>query len=185
VHSSANRFVTAVLALGLVAVVLVTIGWAARRDDPTEAERWADSVCSSLDEWRDDVVSAANSVRDAVNEDGVIGGLTTLDDAYFEIRDATATLADDLRAIGAPDTEAGRAAEAEVRQLAERLDSLVGQLLGAASSTAVITNADEIVGLVDDVASSVQTLGELDPVGELRDAVQDSRACRDLLPSDR
>jgi hypothetical protein len=183
VQPSTNRFVTAVLALGLVAVVLVTIGWAARRDDPSDAERWADSVCSALDDWRDDVVGAAESVRDAVSDDGILGGLTTLDDAYFEIRDATSALADELRAIGAPDTEAGRAAEAEIRQLAERLDSLVGQLLGAASSTSVITNADDLVGLVDDVASSVQALRELDPLGELRDAISGSKACQELLPS--
>ena len=182
--TSTNRIVVALVVVGVLCLGAVGVGWAVNRDDPDDAERWADSVCGSLREWRNAIGDAAESVDDL--GDGPEGGpgITTLDDAYFEVRDATTELAEDLRAIGAPDTDAGRAARDRLRQLSERLDSLVSQLLGAASSTEAITNADGLRGLGDGVVGVVGELEQLESAGELRAALRERPACRALASSD-
>jgi hypothetical protein len=175
-----NRLAAGLLALGLACLAVVVAGWAANRDDANDAERWAEALCGSLATWRDDVRRAAGEIGGEVGLDGAPPGLTTLDDAYFDVRDATEELADALRAIGAPDTDGGDAARSRLRQLAERLDSLVGQLLGAAGSTEVITDADGLRGLADQVVTVVDEIRGLDAAEELRDALGSRRACRDL-----
>jgi hypothetical protein len=176
--TSNNRIVVALLALGALCLVAVVAGWAASRDRADDTERWADSVCGSLREWREEIEAAAESVP--AGGDGA-GSVTTLDDAYFDVRDATTELARDLRAIGAPDSEAGRAARDQLRQLAEQLDSLVNQLLNAAVSTEAIADAEQLRSIGDGVVVIVDELGGDD--AELRRALRDRASCRALLRS--
>ncbi|HEX5616496.1 MAG TPA: hypothetical protein VFZ83_15180 [Acidimicrobiia bacterium] len=176
-----NRSVVALLVVGVLCLGAVGVGWAVNRDDDDAAAQWADSVCGSLQEWRDTIDDAADSVEGGTPEDA--GGVTTLDDAYFDVRDATSRLATDLRAIGAPDTDAGAVVGDRLRQLSERLDSLVGQLLGAASSTDVITSAEGLRGLGDQVVGIVTELGDTDAAGELGVALREQGSCRALTPS--
>lgn len=181
--TSNNRIVVALLVIGALCVAAVVAGWVANRDDTDEGQRWADSVCTSLQEWRDEIGDAAESVDEAEPAEGQPGGFTTLDDAYFDVRDSTTELAEDLRAIGAPDTDGGRAARDRLRQLSERLDSLVDQLLGAASSTEVITDAEGLRGLGDQVIGVVGELEQLESAGELRVALREQQSCRGLRSS--
>lgn len=176
--TSNNRIVVSLLVLGALCLVAVVAGWAANRDGTDDTERWADSVCGSLVDWRDEIEAAADSAP--AGGEGA-GRVTTLDDAYFDVRDATTELAEELRAIGAPDSEAGRAARDRLRQLAEQLDSLVNQLLNAAVSTEAIADAEQLRGIGDGVVVIVDELGGDD--AELRRALRDRASCRALRSS--
>jgi len=182
-----NWFIAAIV-VGVLAIVVAAVAMRLSDDDgqPT-TEEWAGSICSSLADWRQSI----NSLAD-------VGGQQLTPDLLREKLDeasgATSQLADDLRAAGQPDLEAGD-------QLRDQLDSSTQQL--ESSFDALKTSADEaadapadeflqkLAALASDFAAlqaaisqTVTTIENAD-VGEeakaeLRQAFSDAPGCQSL-----
>lgn len=167
------------LPLAALAGALLAAGCGGSEDETSGAAEWASSVCSTMTTWATSVSTATASLQG--------GNLSenSLEAAVEDITDATKTLADELQDVGKPDTEDGQQAKDLLDQLGDEVRSGVqaleddvasasggGGILTAVSAT-LATMSSEVGGIVDQ-------LQQLDPAGELDDALNDAEECSSL-----
>jgi methyl-accepting chemotaxis protein len=154
-------------------------------DDENAAEAWADSVCSSIGDWRTDV---DENIQELSENPGAISA-DSLRAAADESLESTQSLVDELRGLGAPDTESGEQAREELEQLLESLEERVERVReaaeaadeGVAEIVAVIASvSNEVQGAADDARETLNELREIDPGGDLEQAFQDTDSCESL-----
>lgn len=171
-----------VLLLPVLAAALLAAGCGGSDDETSGASDWANSVCSALTTWKTSVSSAVTSVQG--------GNLSenSLESAVDDVSDATSTLADDLEDAGRPDTDDGQKAKDVVDQLADDIEGGV-QTIGDAIDDAsggtgllqvISTVSGTLATMGDQVAAAVDQLEQLDPVGELTDALNNADECSSL-----
>jgi hypothetical protein len=182
------------LIAAIVAGVLVIAGAAivARLadDDFTSVDttEWADSVCTSLSEWRGAITGLAD-----VGE----GELTreALGERLDEAGDATEDLVDDLRRLGSPDLEAGDEVEQALDDAAEGLQESFDSLRSDAQAALDADTASEFLqelaalapqfqALLEQVQDTVVSLQSASLFGEasveLEQAFADADSCQEL-----
>ena len=165
-------FIAAVV-IGVAAIVIAALAMRLTADDESQpsATAWADSVCTSLTDWRTSIESIAD----------VSGGLTaeSLQERVDAASDATNELVSDLQDLGPPDLESGD-------QLEEQLDESVGALessfdeLKAGAESAADAPPGEFLQQLADLAGQFQAFMQAvsDTVDTLRDAnvAEDAKA---------
>lgn len=174
-------FITAAAALALVAA-----GCGGDSDESSSAsptDEWAEDFCTAITTWTDARENITEQFTDA-------SSLTrdNLEDAANDAKSATETLVDDLRALGAPDTESGQAVEDSVDELSNTLDTEVAKIEDAVEDasgltglpTAISSIATSVATISAALASIQQTIEDANPQGELETAFEDSPACSDL-----
>lgn len=175
------------IALGALAVAVV-VAAGCGGDDTTATSattEWAGGVCTALVTWKDAVAGAGESLQGGnLSADGLKG-------AAGDVEEATRTLADDLKGLGRPDTQAGQEAQDTITTLADDLageaDTIasavdnasgVGEVLQAAS-----TVSSTLVTMGQQVGSAVSQLEGLDGAQELKDAFAEADSCSGLSGS--
>jgi methyl-accepting chemotaxis protein len=167
-------------AIGAVVVAVgVTAGCGGDDSGTSATTEWAGDVCTAVTTWKDSITSAADSLQ---------GGNVSADSlkaAAADVEDATRTLADDLKGLGRPDTDAGQQAQ-------ETIDTLSGQLTdGADTIKSAVEGASGVSGAlqaVSTVSSAFATMGQqvssavsdiqgLEGGQELTDAFQQADSC--------
>jgi chromosome segregation ATPase len=155
-------------------------------DDENAAQTWAKSVCSSLVDWRTDVEANLEELRDdpsALSADSI---RSAADDSL----QSTESLLDQLRELGAPDTESGEQARQTLEKLLEALEQRIARVRRAAEAAeegvaeilAVIASvANEVQGAADDARDAVGELRNMNPGSELEQAFRDEESCSSLL----
>ena len=162
-------------ALGLVAA------GCGSKSQPTTAE-WVDGVCSSVVTWKNSLTSAAQSLQGGnLNEDSLKG-------AGDDVKSATDTLESDLKDLGKPESESGQQAKESIDHLSSELsdgaDSIkstvddVSDVSGIVSATASITAT--LGAMATQISSTVKSLQQLEPGGELQTAFNDSSSCQEI-----
>jgi hypothetical protein len=144
-------------------------------------QEWADGLCQAVAAWNSAVTSAGASLREDPTDEG-------LRSAAEEVQSATETLADELRGLGAPDTESGEQAKESVDELATQLDEGLGQIQSAVDGASGVSGAlaavsrisNILVTLGDEVSSTIQRLGQTAAQGDLADASRQADACSGL-----
>jgi hypothetical protein len=150
-------------------------------EEESASEAWAGDFCSAASEWR-------SSIDEAIAEFGDPADLSvnSLRGAIDDGLAATETFVDDLRALGAPETEAGQEAAGIVDSMASDLEADVDQLRSAfetetSTVAELLQRAGEATSLIGQMAQelqgSVQELEGLEPADELRDALEDNEDC--------
>jgi hypothetical protein len=142
---------------------------------------WFNNVCGSITTWQDSITAAGQSLKDNPSKDG-------LESAYADAKDATSTLADDLKSAGKPDTQAGDQAKQELDTLATQLDDGVAQMQDAVGGVSTVNEALTAVSAVSgtlatmgtQVKSTVDNIRALDSQGELQSAFDQADACAPL-----
>ena len=166
----------------VLAAALLAAGCGGSDEATAPASEWASSVCSSVTAWKTSLTTAVTSLQG--------GNLSenNLNNAVDDVSDATKTLADDLEAAGTPDTQDGQEAKDLVEQLVDDVDQGV-QTIGNA-----IDDASSGTGLLDAISQISETLAtmnrqigdvvgqlqQLDPAGELKDALDNADECSSL-----
>jgi methyl-accepting chemotaxis protein len=132
--------------------------------------------------WKDSLTSAASSLQG--------GGISAdaLKSAAGDVEDATETLADDLKGLGRPDTEAGQQAQKTIETLADQLsdgaDTIedavddVSGLQGVVAAVSTVTKTLTTMGT--QVASAFSELEGLEGGQELKDAFSEADSCSSL-----
>jgi hypothetical protein len=171
--------------LAIAVVVLALIAGGCGGSKTTTPQEWADSLCSSLNTWKDSVVKAANSLS---------GGNVTRDSlksAAGDVKDATDTLTDDLKGLGKPNTQAGQEAKDTVDQLSTQLEDGADKIQSAAND---VSDASGLVQAMSVVAGAFTTMGNqiraaynkvrsLNGAQELKTALSNSDSCKKLTSS--
>jgi hypothetical protein len=146
---------------------------------------WADDVCSSVQEWRENLTSL---VLDAQTEGLSRDTVMTAVEGGVE---ATRRLRDQLQDLGPPDTQAGDEIEQELDELA---DNVVGSVEEARDEAEALPEdqsvpemlqsltgiASDLQSLVGDAQATFAQLQELEPGTELEEAFESSEDCQNL-----
>ena len=164
----------------LLLAVLVLAGCGGD-DGSSASEDYANSVCSDLSTWVTDVQGTVQNLTDQ-------GLSITRDDiqqAYDDAKESTDTMVNDIQQLGPPETEEGTQAKSELDDLATELQQqldVIEQAInsggGLASIAATVTTA--VSTAANAVNSTYQSLQNLNPPGELRDAFENSDDCNSL-----
>jgi methyl-accepting chemotaxis protein len=168
------------LAVGLASLTLSLGAAACGGDEEDPAAQYADSVCTGLSDWKSDLESTVQGVTDD------LGSLSAneVGDAVDSALDSTRNLVDDLRGLGAPDTESGEQAKQDVDALADSLQQRADTLRDAADSGNVVSVISavttEVQGAVQDVSQTLTELRQLEPGQDLRQAFEDDETCQSL-----
>ena len=150
----------------------------------TEAEKWADDICSSISTWRDTVSQARSTLRHPA--DLSVG---TFEDTLRDVVDATRRLVREMGNLGPPGTTAGDQAADQLSNLSEELDKEMAVLKktlrsDAPSLSEMLANLSTITGALStmsaDTRKTVDELSSLDGAAELRDAFDSSASCQHL-----
>ena len=165
----------------LLAVVAVLGVAGCGGDDESSSEAYANDVCSSVNTWVEDVQGAIGSIR----ESGLSTTQSEIDTAVQDVASATTNLTEDLRNLGAPDTEAGDQAKSDVQELGNELERQIETVQTAvASGGSVVSIASTVSTALSQALTAVQTtfqeLRNLDASEELREAFEDSDDCNSL-----
>jgi hypothetical protein len=168
----------------IVATVALALAAAGCGGDSSEsspsAEEWANGVCGAITTWTDSITSAAQSLQ----ESGV--SESALESAVDDVKSASETLVDDIDALGVPDTEDGTKAKEAIDQMgtdvqdgAETIQSAFDDASGVAGIlTAVGVVGQALTTMQTQISSSLKTLEQLDPGGELQDAFDNADSCK-------
>lgn len=151
--------------------------------EATPAAEWADGFCTAISTWKTDVTSVKDEFTDlsSFSED-------SLKSATDDIQTATDQLVENLKSIGAPDTESGQEVKDSIDELASTLDTQLADIQTSVDDASGLT---ALPGAIQDVLSSLSamstafsstlsTIGDADVQGELKDALEASPACDDL-----
>ena len=171
------------IAIGAVAAAAVVAAGCGGGDTSgtSATTEWAGGVCTAVTTWKDAVAGAADSLKGGnVTADG-------LSSAAGDVEDATRTLADDLKGLGRPDTESGRAAQDTVSSLADEsggADTIQGAVDDASGVGGVVqalsTVSSTLVTMGQQVGSAVSQLEALEGGQELTDAFTEADSCSSL-----
>lgn len=182
-----NWFIAAVV-LGVAAIVVAAIVIRASDDGSESTAEWADSLCTSLSDWRQSIAGLAD----------VGGGQLTADslrDRLDEADGATTQLVTELRDLGPPDVVDGDQVEEALDDATAGLEDSFENLREAAEEaadagspqdflTALAGLGDDFQALVDRPSELVATLQSASLFGEasaeLEQAFADAPSCQAL-----
>jgi hypothetical protein len=107
-----------------ILVVSTTLAVVAAGCGASPEQKWFDSVCADIGDWKGKIQQSADNVRGQLQSPRA-GTLAAIDAEAGQVVNATDKLAADLRALGPPDTESGAQAKQQVDALASQLETTV------------------------------------------------------------
>jgi methyl-accepting chemotaxis protein len=164
----------------LLAAVLALVGCGGD-DEASASETYANDVCSTMSTWVTDVQGTVNDLTDK-------GLSITRDDiqtAFDQTKESTDSMVNDVKGLGAPDTESGQQAKSELDDLGTELQQQLDMIEESINSGgSLVTIASTVSSAVSAAANAVNTTYEnlkgLNPPDELRDAFENSDDCNSL-----
>jgi hypothetical protein len=161
----------------------------------SKGEKWASSLCTSISDWRSELQSISSDVQEQVtSQPSVSSAKTAITSGVQQAAAATRKLRDELTDLGAPDTDAGAQAKAELDSLGNRLQANLSEVQSTVAGAGSSGSASELLTKLSGVASTLETslgdaqatvrkISSLDPGGELQQGFEDADSCKDLRGS--
>lgn len=170
------------LALVVVSVALVAAGCGG--DDGDEASTtaaWAEDFCTAVSSWTDELEQIGDNLTGTAS-------VEELEDAANEASDATDAFVEEVRDLGAPETQSGDeiessletfadSVEAERTEIEEAVDDADG-LIGAAGAVAAIGNS--LAAMATAFQTTIESFESEDVGGELEAAFEETPACDEI-----
>ena len=182
-----NWFIAAIV-IGVVAIVVAAVAMRLSDDNgqPT-TEEWANSICTSLGDWRESINSLADVGGQQLTPD-------LLRDKLGEAKDATTQLTQELRDAGTPDMESGDQLRDQLDSSTEKLESSFDDLKQSADEAAdapagefvqkLAALASDFAALQAAITQTVTAIENADvseqAKAELQQAFSDVPACQSL-----
>jgi hypothetical protein len=139
-----------------------------------------------MSDWKSSITTITTDFSSGISKD-------VLTQKVDEAEQATSELADQLKAIGPPETEAGDQAKSEIDQFADttkssvdaiktEVESLQGE--GVVGFTAGVASiAGELDTIVQTGKTTLSDIEQLDASGELKTAIENDPTCQSLTSS--
>lgn len=177
------------LAVLVTTATLLAAGCGGSTDTTTTAspqDQWAADVCGAMSDWKSSITTITTDFSSGISKD-------VLTQKVDEAEQATSELADQLKAIGPPETEAGDQAKSEIDQFADttkssvdaiktEVESLQGE--GVVGFTAGVASiAGELDTIVQTGKTTLSDIEQLDASGELKTAIENDPTCQSLTSS--
>jgi hypothetical protein len=172
------------LALAVVLAAGCGGGGSSSSSSSPSPKDWADGLCSSITTWSDSVRTAGESIK------GGNLSKSSLTNATDDIKSATNEFADDLKALGKPNTDGGQEVKDAIDELSNQVTEDVGELQnavdkasgsgtsGAAAAASGI--ATSLSTMSTHIAAAASKLQQADSKGELEQGFRDAPACKKL-----
>lgn len=149
----------------------------------TPTDEWAEGYCSAIVDWANELKLATDELRDFESL-----SREAFEEAGGSIDSATETFIDELRSLGAPDTESGERARGTVDRFGDRaardladIERAVENVSGVAGiAKAVVSITAALTSLNKHFMAMVSSLGKVDAGDELQGALEDAESCDDL-----
>jgi hypothetical protein len=182
-----RNWLIAAIVIGVVAIVVAAVAMRLSDDGPPTTEEWANSICTSLGDWRESINSLADVGGQQLTPD-------VLRDKVDKAGDATDALAQELRDAGTPDMEAGDQLRAQLDSSTEQLETSFDDLKQSADEAAdapagefvqkLAALASDFAALQAEIAKTLTSIENAD-VGEqakaeVQQAFSDAPACQSL-----
>jgi hypothetical protein len=178
----AGRWVTAAPILTLLAALVLVGAGCGGSSDTKANEAYANSVCSAIGNWEQQIKSIATSFTGGVTQASFQTSIT-------QAQAATKTLVTQIKAVPPPDTSQGEAAKQQLDQLttdisntADAASTALTQLQAnpsaAALSATVATLAPQVQSLASAANSAISSLK--DAGGSLSSAFKSTDSCKSL-----
>jgi methyl-accepting chemotaxis protein len=170
------------LALSLVALALglAAAGCGGSDDEADPTAAWASGFCSAVTGWTDALQDVTSQFSDTSNlsQDG-------LESAAGDVKESTQQLVDDIRALGAPETDGGEEIRSTLDTLSTTLETEADEIEAAVEGISGITGLPSAISTVTASLSAMgtafsealQAIGQADVGGELQSALEDSPEC--------
>lgn len=162
------------------ALVLVAAGCGGSDDESDPTAAWAADFCSAVTTWTDSLQDVTSEFSDTSNlsEDG-------LQSAAEDVRSATEDLVDDIRGLGAPETEGGDEVRSSLDSLSATLESESAEIESTVEDISGLTGLPSAITAVSSslaamgsaFTSALQAISDADVGGELESALEDSPEC--------
>jgi hypothetical protein len=164
----------------LLAIALALAAGCGGGDDEEQSssQAWVNDFCSAAADWRSSLEDVVQGLSPSdLSEDGIRN-------AVDQGVNVTESFLDDVRGLGAPDTEAGQQAKDIVDSMAASVQSTVDDLQGMVADSGSLQDliakipqaSSELGQLQQDLQSSLDDLENLD-TGELRDELESNDDC--------
>jgi hypothetical protein len=143
----------AAIVVGVVAIVIAAIAMRATDDSPETTTEWANEVCTSLGDWRDEVAGLAQARGERLTAE-------TLRDRLDEVESATTQLVTDLHELGPPEVVDGDEVEEALDDATAGLEGSFEELRVAAEEAADAESPSEFLAALADLGDDFQALVE-------------------------
>ena len=143
----------AAIVTGIVSIVVAALVMRLTEDDNGQpsATAWADSVCTSLTTWRASITAISDAGGDSLTPE-------SLQQSLADATSATATLVDDLRALGPPDLDSGDDLKQQLDSAAGEIESSFGTLKQGAEDAADASSPSDFLQALAALAPQFQAL---------------------------
>lgn len=180
-----NWFIAAI-GIGIAAIVIAAVAMRLSDDGPPTTEEWADSVCTSLSDWRESIAS--------LHAEGEPVTADSLRDKLGDASDATSDLVTQLRDLGPPDLESSEELEQQLDASVDELESSFDSVKDGAEEVADAPAGEfikqlaalepDFAALQTAISGTVTTLQNADVAesskAELQQAFADAPSCESL-----
>jgi hypothetical protein len=173
------------LALLLVSLALVAAGCGGD-DEPTATpvDEWADSFCSAVSTWTDELQQIRGRFDDLSSLDR-----DSLEEAADDASAATDDLVNDLQDLGQPETESGQEIEQSIETMS---DTLEAEKADAEQAVEGVEDITDIPGAITTIGAALTSMGNAlqqsfdalenaDVGGEIKTALDESEACEGIV----
>jgi hypothetical protein len=174
-----RRRTIAVLALLVATLALAAVGCGGDDEAETSATaEWADGFCTAVSAWTDELERIGDGLTSSLSSDA-------LEQAADDVSTATDSFVEEVRGLGAPDTESGDAIQDSIETLADTVEEEKAKIEEAVEGASGITGAAEAVSALGTSLSTMalafqamfESLENADVDGELEAAFEDSTPC--------
>lgn len=178
----AGRWVITAPILALLAVLVLAAAGCGGSSDTKANEAYANSVCSAIGNWEQQIKSIATSFIGGVSQASFQASIT-------QAEAATKTLVTQIKAVPPPDSSQGQAAKQQLDQLTTDISNTVDAAntaltqvqanpSAAALSATVATLAPQVQSLASETNAAISTLK--DAGGSLASAFKSTDSCKSL-----
>ena len=178
----AGRWVITAPILALLAVLVLAAAGCGGSSDTKANEAYANSVCSAIGSWEQQIKSIATSFIGGVSQASFQASIT-------QAEAATKTLVTQINAVPPPDSSQGQAAKQQLDQLTTDINNTVDAAStaltqvqanpsAAALSATVATLAPQVQSLASETNAAISTLK--DAGGSLASAFKSTDSCKSL-----
>lgn len=177
-----RRVLTAGLLVLVLSLTLVSAGCGG--DDEPEASptaEWVDAFCTAVTDWTNELEQIGGTLTSLLTTEA-------LEEAADDVSTATDDFVEEVRGLGAPDTDSGQAIEDAVQDLADvaeaekaNVEEAVEEASGATGvAGAISTIGTSLSAMATAFQTTFQAFDDADVDGELETAFEESAACDEI-----
>jgi hypothetical protein len=163
-------------------LALVAAGCGGSSSDKKANEAYADSVCTAVSTWQQQVKDILTDFSGGVSK-------ASVEKKINQAEGATKTMVTQVKAVPPPDTDQGKAAKQQVDQLTTDIKAFVNTAKGKAAqlpddatlptiTAALVSLGPQVQGLVGEAKSTISSVK--DAGGSLADAFKSTNSCKKL-----